>query len=56
MALWAILLAAAVVAWLTLGVVIALVLLLAALILPWRRRTPVPSLAYIKKKHMQSES
>jgi len=46
LAAWVVLLTAAAVAWLSLGVLIALVLLLAALILPWRRRTSVQKPAY----------
>jgi hypothetical protein len=49
--IWAILLAGAVLAWVALGAVVALVFLLAALILPWRRRTAVESPAYNTEKH-----
>jgi hypothetical protein len=50
--IWAILLAMAVVVWLALGL-IAAVFLLAALVLPWRRRTGCDSLAYTPQKRMQ---
>ncbi len=53
--IWAILLAGAVLAWFALSVAVALVFLLAALILPWRRRTGAGSPAYNSKREVQSE-
>jgi hypothetical protein len=49
--IWAILLTVAVLAWIALGEVVALVVLLASLILPWRRRTVVENPAYSAQKH-----
>lgn len=45
-AIWAVLLVVAVLAWFVLGGMVALVFLLAALALPWRRRTPARKLSY----------
>jgi hypothetical protein len=53
--IWAILLACVVPVWVAFNVTVALVFLLAALILPWQRRTPVESPAYNTKKHTQRE-
>ncbi len=52
---WGILLMAAVIAWLVFGLLLALVFLLAALILPWGRRTMSKGPAYLEKKHTLSE-
>jgi hypothetical protein len=49
--IWAILLAGAVLAWVALGPVVALVFVLAALILPLRRRTAVEGPTYNAEKH-----
>jgi len=53
--IWAILLAGAILVWIVFNVAVALVFLLAALILPWRRRTAVENPAYNTEKHTQSE-
>jgi hypothetical protein len=53
--IWFFLLAATAAAWFAVGLV-ALVFLLAALILPWRRRTSAGSFAYESQKHTQNES
>ena len=53
--IWAILLACVVLAWVAFGVAVALVFLLAALILPWRRRTGAGSPAYNTERDTQSE-
>jgi Flp pilus assembly protein TadB len=55
MAIWGVLLAAAVVAWLSLGILIALVLLLAAVILPLPSGTLAQASAYELEKHAQSK-
>jgi len=54
--IWAILLAGAVLAWFALGMAVALVFLLAAVILPWRRRTGAGSPAYIIRRGIRRVS